>query len=114
MNGVAIVSEHDLEWKRPADDWPGKVAPGEPEILYKFLHLWDDGRPALQRIRYEPGHFEAPHSHDRDEILYLFGGELKFGDRTIFPGMTVLIPADTRYSFLAGQAGADLVLFRTR
>lgn len=112
MAGVAIVSEHDFEWKRPADDWPGKVAPGEPDILYKFLHLWADGRPALQRLRFEPGHFEPPHSHDRDEILYLIAGELQFGERRITPGMTLLIPADTRYSARAGADGAEAVLFR--
>jgi len=102
---LSIVRDAEREWRETDPNWPGKAKPGEPGLSYKSLM----DQPNLKRVRYEPGHFEPPHSHDEDEILYLLDGVIEFGDQTIGKGDSVFVPRNTRYSLRAGREGAEFV-----
>jgi quercetin dioxygenase-like cupin family protein len=105
---VLVIRDDDSPWKEPPAGWPGKAKPGEPGLAYKML-MGAPGTPNLQRTRYEPGHFEPPHSHPEDEIIYLLSGSIAFGDQTLGFGDAIFVPKDTRYSLRAGDDGAEFV-----
>ena len=107
--GLTIIRDGEHDWCEAPDTWPGKAGGGEPALSYKALLPRGPGRPNMQRTRYEPYHFEPPHSHPEDEILYLLGGELQLGDQTLFPGDALFIEKDTRYSLRASASGAEFL-----
>lgn len=106
---VIVVRDADKEWQEVSGDWPGKAKAGEPRVLYKSLLPGEPGRPNMQRSRYEPHHFEPPHSHPEDEVIYVLSGVLTFGDQQLGFGDALFVPKDTRYSLRAGEAGAEFV-----
>jgi quercetin dioxygenase-like cupin family protein len=109
MLGPLMVRDADQDWREVPVDWPGRTEPGEPKVVYKVLIDWNTGLPNMQRVRFEPHHFEPPHSHEEDEIIYLLQGALSFGDQTVIQNDTLFIPKNTRYSLRAGEAGAEFV-----
>jgi quercetin dioxygenase-like cupin family protein len=108
MTGLIITADADTPWRQPTD-WPGKAAPGDPSLKYKSLMDRRPGLPNVQRVAYEPNHFEPPHSHDEDEVIYIMGGDMSLGARTVAAGDTIYVALDTRYSFRAGPAGCEFV-----
>lgn len=109
MPELRIVRDAELDWREVSDDWPGKAKPGEPQVAYKILMDREPGQPNLQRVRFEPSHFEPPHSHDEDEIILLVQGALTLGDQRILQGDSLFVPKNTRYSLRAGGDGAEFV-----
>ncbi len=110
MAQVMVIREADKDWREVSADWPGRHKPGEPKVIYKVLmERGEPGKPNMQRTSYEPQHFEPPHSHEEDEVLYLLGGELQFGDLTLGLGDALFVPKNTRYSLRAGAAGCEFV-----
>jgi quercetin dioxygenase-like cupin family protein len=106
---VVVVRDAEKPWREPPAEWPGKARPGEPGVTYKSLMAPAPGRPNMQRTCFEPEHFEPPHSHPEDEVIYLLAGGLSFGDQSLGVGDALFIPKDTRYSLRAGAAGAEFV-----
>ena len=106
---VRVIRDQESPWLEVAADWPGKAKAGEPGLAYKMLMAGSPERPNLQRTRYEPGHFEPPHTHPEDEIIYILGGSIAFGDQTLGFGDAIFVPKDTRYSLRAGTEGAEFV-----
>jgi quercetin dioxygenase-like cupin family protein len=111
MAQVKVIRDKDHEWQEVPGEWPGKAKPGEPQLIYKMLMPAEPGRPNLARTRYEPGHFEPPHSHAENEIIYVLDGALSFGDQQLGFGDAIFVPKNTRYSLSAGDAGAEFVRF---
>lgn len=54
------------------------------------------------------------HAHETSEIAYVLQGELRFGSRLCGVGTSVLVPANTLYSFKVGAEGCRFLLFRER
>jgi quercetin dioxygenase-like cupin family protein len=102
---VKIVDVERLEWQGVPDSWAGKVARGEPSVRFKPFATGTPAIPAGQLIEFEPGHVEAPHSHDEGEIFYILGGDLTIGGERIEPGMLVSIDAGIVYGPLETTAG---------
>jgi quercetin dioxygenase-like cupin family protein len=111
MGQVKVIRDKDHEWQEVPGDWPGKAKPGEPQLTYKALMGNGPAAPNLQRTRYEPGHFEPPHSHPEDEVIFVLDGGLSFGDQQLGFGDAIFVPKNTRYSLSAGTAGAEFVRF---
>ena len=109
MDHVRVIRDADNDWHEVPDVWAGKAMPGEPRVLYKMLMGAEPGLPNMQRSRYEPHHFEPPHSHPEDEVIYVLSGALSFGDQSLGFGDALFVPKNTRYSLRAGEAGAEFV-----
>jgi quercetin dioxygenase-like cupin family protein len=109
MAGVQIVRGAEKEWREVPQDWPGRAKEGEPRVIYKTLMARGPGVPNMQRSRYEPHHFEPPHSHDEDEVIYLLTGFLELGDVRLDVGDAIYVPKNTRYSLRAGEGGAEFL-----
>jgi len=110
MSQVMVIRDAEKDWQEVRADWPGRAAPGEPKVIFKpLMGRGEPGLPNMQRTRYEPHHFEPPHSHEEDEVIYLIGGDLAFGDQTLALGDALFVPKNTRYSLRAGEAGAEFV-----
>lgn len=52
------------------------------------------------------------HSHTVDEIIFVTGGELRFGVRPMKPGSALAIAANAYYSFTPGPHGVSFINFR--
>jgi hypothetical protein len=98
-----------LEWKQVSDSWPGKVADEEPNVRYKVFEVGSPTVPAGQLVDYDPGHFEAEHSHVESEIFVIVSGDLSIGDVTLTAGMLAYISGGTTYG--PSTAGTDGVRF---
>ena len=109
MEQVKVIRDADQAWNEVPDVWEGKAKPGEPRVFYKMLTPFEPGKPNIQRSRYEPHHFEPPHSHPEDELLFLLSGDLIFGDQKLGFGDAIFVPKNARYSLRAGAAGAEFV-----
>jgi quercetin dioxygenase-like cupin family protein len=106
---VIVIRDGDRDWCEPPEDWAGKAKPGEPSLAFKRLLPGGPGQPNMQRTRYEPNHFEPPHSHAEDEVIYVLAGVIHFGDQNLGFGDAIYVPRDTRYSLRAGAEGAEFV-----
>ena len=105
MPELTIARDIEREWREADPSWPGKARPNEPGLRYKSLME----APNIKRVQYEPEHFEAPHSHNDDEIIYLLAGQIYLGDRVVAAGDCLFVPKNTRYSLRAGPQGAEFV-----
>lgn len=69
---------------------------------------WTDG----------PGATYAPHTHDRDESIWLLAGEITFGagggEIRLTPGDRLMLPAGTVHTARAGTAGATYLVGEKR
>jgi quercetin dioxygenase-like cupin family protein len=108
-NQVKVIRDADQEWNSPPDSWEGKAKSGEPTAYYKALTPFEPGRPNVQRSRYEPHHFEPPHSHPEDELLVVVSGNLLFGDQKLGSGDSIFVPKNARYSLRTDDAGVEFV-----
>lgn len=63
-------------------------------------------------VDFHPGRSVEVHSHATDEIIYVLKGSLELGKRSLGPGSSVFVGADTLYSFRAGPDGLQFLNFR--
>jgi quercetin dioxygenase-like cupin family protein len=90
--------------------WEGAAPPTEPELRARLVadgfeaHLWHD----------DPGASYAPHSHERDERLWLLDGEMTFEvagrSHRLGPGDRLELPAGTLHAAAAGVQGATYLI----
>jgi quercetin dioxygenase-like cupin family protein len=90
--------------------WTGGTPATEPELRAHLAadgfeaHLWSD----------EPRAYYAPHSHERDERLWMLGGEMTFEvagrSYRLGPGDRLELPAGTFHAATAGAAGATYLI----
>jgi len=94
--------------------WNGTAPAVEPELRTRLaadgfdVYRWCD----------EPGAFYAPHSHERDERLWLLEGEMTFEvagrSYRLGPGDRFELPAGTRHAATAGPQGATYLIGERR
>lgn len=70
-----------------------------------WLHQTHMPRPTTQG-----GH----HFHSEDEVVFLVGGGMKLGNRTLQPGAALAISANTIYGFGVPEGGTRFINFRCR
>jgi len=117
---VVIRDQRNNPWIRGQDFTP-------PELQHQFnekeqldatlvrVHSpGDEVTPQLFELSFSPNFAVDFHSHAADEIFYVVKGSLEFGKRSLGPGSSVLIPADTLYAFKAGADGLQMLNFRPR
>ncbi len=105
---VIVIRDRDKEWRDVSKEWR-EVKPGDTRVTYKMLLPHSADLPNIQRSRYDPHHFEPPHSHPEVEVIYLLSGSLALGDQTLGFGDAIFVPKNTRYSLRAGDSGAEFV-----
>jgi hypothetical protein len=54
----------------------------------------------------------APHSHTKDELIFIREGSIRLGARLYPRGTAILLQADTDYGFSSGPNGMGTVDFR--
>ncbi|MFV8820098.1 hypothetical protein [Haliea sp. E17] len=54
----------------------------------------------------------ALHSHSEDEIIFITGGQIRFGRDRYGPGTAIAIAANARYAFFSGEGGLRFINFR--
>jgi quercetin dioxygenase-like cupin family protein len=120
MAKVRLIMSDQLAWSQPArdrqldDDMRSRLGEGELSTEYKIREAGTDHSPQLVEIRYEP-HCEIKlHSHDEDEIMYILGGTMLLGNRTVGAGTSLFIAGSTFYGFSAGPDGLHILNFRPR
>jgi quercetin dioxygenase-like cupin family protein len=90
--------------------WPGPGAPEESSLRRRLedegfdVWRWTDG----------PGASYAPHSHDRDESLWIVEGEIAFGaggaELRLAAGDRLMLPRGTVHTATAGPRGATYLI----
>lgn len=118
MSKIRIHEPAKLDWLRVADVAAPHLVPrlGDAELAshVAFHELGDESSLQLFEIAYEPGAAIEVHSHQEDEIIYVVAGSMKLGPKTVPPGTSVFVSADTLYSFEAGPEGLRMLNFRPR
>jgi quercetin dioxygenase-like cupin family protein len=90
------------------------LAGSKTESAGWMRHSFGADAPQCHEVHMPPGFRTTIHAHLEDEIVYVVGGELIMGQRTLGPGSSVYIPGNTLYSFIAGQNGVSFINFRPR
>ncbi len=54
----------------------------------------------------------AVHSHSEDEVIFVYAGAVRLGNRLCGPGTALAIAANTKYGFFSGPQGLSFVNFR--
>lgn len=121
MAQVRVHPAEDIKWTRIRDragDPPPKVfgllADSELDSSMSFHEFGSANELQLAELNYIAGAEAVIHKHDDDEIIYVIGGEMHFGNKVLKPGSSVYIPGNTYYGFTAGPDGLRIVNFRGR
>lgn len=80
----------------------------------RIFHEGSDSAPQLFESQLLPNAVAAVHTHEEDEIVYILGGEMLLGKRSLKRGASLFIPASTPYGFRAGPEGLQFLNFRPR
>ncbi len=90
--------------------WQGDAVPGEGELRSRLeaegyeVMSWSDAAGATY----------APHTHEHDESLWLFRGEMTFGvdgaEYALRAGDRLILPSGTVHTAVAGAAGASYLV----
>jgi quercetin dioxygenase-like cupin family protein len=126
MATIRIVDEGQLPWFAKAEGEPEHYDEGAERARLvevskegmhdslRFHHPGSEDELQMLEVRKGPGEETASHAHLADEIIYVLEGELKLGARSIGPGSSVYIPAETLYAFKAGPEGLRFLNFRPK
>lgn len=68
---------------------------------FSLIHTWFKANYPLPR-----------HSHAHDCLYYVITGSLQLGKRTLRPGDSFLVTADTPYQYVAGAEGVEVLEIR--
>lgn len=85
---------------------------GELNSTVYFHEPGTDQEPQLFEVKFPPDTVVHVHAHLRDEIIDVLGGEMLAGNRSLLPGSTVFVAAETLYGFTAGRDGLTILNFR--
>jgi quercetin dioxygenase-like cupin family protein len=124
MSGIRIHDARDNKWMEGREF--GSQQSGMGMSSSQLSRFSDDSLSAPVRMhepgdektlqlfetRLPPDMFVDVHSHASDEIIYVLNGSLELGKRSLGPGSSVFIGADTLYSFRSGPDGLHFLNFR--
>jgi quercetin dioxygenase-like cupin family protein len=83
---------------------------GEKSLLL-FKEPGEQGM-SLVYLWLKSGYVLPPHSHNGDCLYYVVGGELHIGAKILRKGDGMFIPADSAYTYKAGEEGVEVLEFR--
>ena len=119
MGTVRVVEDGSIAWTGVTPEQQARfeergivLTPEELAGTSRYHHRGSEMEPELLEVRLDPGTVVNAHAHRRDEIIYVVEGALVLGNRVLPPGSSVLITADTLYSFRAGPEGLRFANFR--
>jgi quercetin dioxygenase-like cupin family protein len=119
MNPIRIRNQRDNQWISGKEFTPPGIrqrfSGEELDATRVRVHEpGDESTPQLFELAFEPGLEVAVHSHAADEIFYVVQGSFEIGNQSLVAGSSVLIRANTLYSFRAGPQGLQVLNFRPR
>jgi quercetin dioxygenase-like cupin family protein len=113
---VQLVPFTDLAWEGPKLD----EAPDDQRSAWQHFGppararvLQGEGGYYVELVTFPAGFEVYPHSHDRDELFVILEGGCRFEDRDLGVNDTLMIPANTAYSFTAGSRGMRFLIVRS-
>lgn len=110
MAKIQVFQSDDKPWVNAKPD----PATGESTDMSRVRHPGGEDELQLFDVRTGPHRQAEVHTHEQDEIIYVTGGQMIFGQHTLNPGDSVYIPGMTLYSFKAGPEGLQFINFRPR
>jgi quercetin dioxygenase-like cupin family protein len=118
MAKVHISDVDEAHWIRSADIATPDIAETlDADEANTLIHIHAEGDDDLLQL-FEvklPAHAkQRVHAHHHDEIIYVVGGEMRVGKRSLKPGSSIFIAGETFYSFEAGPDGLHFLNFRPR
>jgi uncharacterized cupin superfamily protein len=101
-----------IDWEVP------KGQEGSPEAVRanvkRKLHAWGDADFYLQHVHMQPGHVVAPHSHSRDELIFILDGGCQIIDGpALHKNDSAVLLANREYGFTVGAEGMEFLIVRT-
>jgi quercetin dioxygenase-like cupin family protein len=116
MAKVKLCDVDDAHWIRGADMATPEIAatldPGEANTLINIHAEGSADQLQLFEVKLPAGTKQRVHAHEHDEIIYVVGGEMLVGKRTLKPGSSLFVAGETFYSFEAGPDGLHFLNFR--
>ena len=116
MAKVRISDVEQAEWIRSIDMATPELAETlEPDEANTLVHIHAEGSEKLLQlfeVKLPARAKQRVHAHHHDEIIYVVGGEMRVGNRTLKPGSSMFIAGETFYSFEAGPDGLHFLNFR--
>jgi quercetin dioxygenase-like cupin family protein len=108
---VTIVrpADRDLQSVRPATD----DTPASP-VLLEVIAGGLDGQPYVHLSQVPAGHSIDTHSHSEPEVTIILSGSARLGDVVCEAGSVVVIPADEKYSLVAGDEPLTFAVIRPK
>ena len=80
---------------------------------YHLKLLFSKPGMSLTHVWFKSGFPLPRHSHDADCLYYIISGSVRLGAEDLGPGDGFLIGKDVPYTYVAGEAGVQLLEFRT-
>jgi quercetin dioxygenase-like cupin family protein len=118
MAKIKVSDVDDANWIRGADMATPEMAetlePDEANTLINIHAEGSDDVLQLFEVKLPAGTKQRVHAHDTDEIIYVVGGAMRVGKRTLKPGSSLFIAGETFYSFEASPDGLHFLNFRPR
>jgi len=113
VDGVDVPPPHPADRDQAGD--PELAETLEPDEANTLVHIHAEGSEKLLQlfeVKLPARAKQRVHAHHHDEIIYVVGGEMRVGNRTLKPGSSMFIAGETFYSFEAGPDGLHFLNFR--
>lgn len=115
---VRVHDSNGLKWLSGADYAdPTVIDQLSPEELSSLLATHEEGgdsNPQLFEVKLPAGTHIDIHAHVESEIIYILGGTMVLGNRSLTAGSSVFVRGGTLYGFRAGEDGLHMLNFRPR
>jgi quercetin dioxygenase-like cupin family protein len=116
MAKIKLSDVDTANWIRSIDMAPPEMRDTlEPDEANALIHIHAEGsddRLQLFEVKLPAGTKQRVHAHQHDEIIYVVGGEMRVGNRSLKPGSSMFVAGETFYSFEAGPDGLHFLNFR--
>src|ERR1700683_1240678 len=116
MAKIKLSDVDDANWIRTigmaTPEMAATLDPDEAETLVNFHAEGGDDLLQLFEVKLPANARQRVHAHEHDEIIYVVGGEMRVGNRTLKPGSSMFVAGETFYSFEAGPEGLHYLNFR--
>jgi quercetin dioxygenase-like cupin family protein len=118
MAKIKLSDVDQANWIRAIDMATPEMAPtldeGEANSLINIHAEGGDNLLQLFEVKLPANAKQRVHAHQHDEIIYVVGGAMRVGNRTLKPGSSLFVAGETFYSFEAGPEGLHFLNFRPR
>lgn len=116
MAKIKLSDVDNANWMRSIDMAPPEMRdtlePDEANTLVNIHAEGSDDALQLFEVKLPANARQRVHAHQHDEIIYVVGGEMRVGNRTLKPGSSMFVAGETFYSFEAGPNGLHFLNFR--